>query len=81
MSEQDVNLVGDNLEGKENAATKLLRVIISIAYSEGCWSLLFQIIQAIEKMNQWTSHVMTSWVEYHINRLELLIIHLKNYLL
>ena len=28
LSEQDVNLVGDNLEYKENAATKLLRVII-----------------------------------------------------
>ena len=27
-----------------------------------------QIIKAIESMNQWTSHVMTSWVEYHINR-------------
>ena len=32
LSEQDVNLVGDNLEGKENAATKLLRVIIAIAF-------------------------------------------------
>ena len=31
LSEQDVNLVGDNLEAKENAATKLLRVIIAIA--------------------------------------------------
>ena len=27
-----------------------------------------QIIKAIESMNLWTSHVMTSWVEYHINR-------------
>ena len=27
-----------------------------------------QIIKAIESMNQWTSHVMTSWVEYHIHR-------------
>ena len=26
LSEQDVNLVGDNLEFKENAATKLLKV-------------------------------------------------------
>ena len=32
LSEQDVNLVGDNLEGKENAATKLIRVIIAIAF-------------------------------------------------
>ena len=29
LSEQDVNLVGDNLDYKENAATKLLRVIIA----------------------------------------------------
>ena len=28
LSEQDVNLMGDNMEYKENAATKLLRVII-----------------------------------------------------
>ena len=35
LSEQDVNLVGDNFEGKESAATKLLRVIIAIAYLEG----------------------------------------------
>ena len=35
LSEQDVNLVGDNLEYKENAATKLLRVIIAFKYSEG----------------------------------------------
>jgi len=54
LSEQDVNLVGDNLEGKENAATKLIRII-----------------KAIESMNRWTSHVMTSWVEYHIHRSEL----------
>ena len=27
-----------------------------------------QIIKAIESMNQWTSHVMTSWVEYHLHR-------------
>ena len=32
LSEQDVNLVGDNLDGKESAATKLLRVIIAIAF-------------------------------------------------
>ena len=32
LSEQDVNLVGDNLEGKENGVTKLLRVIILIAF-------------------------------------------------
>ena len=32
LSEQDVNLVGDNLEGKENAATRLLRVISAIAF-------------------------------------------------
>ena len=32
LSEQDVNLVGDNLEGKENAATRLIRVIIAIAF-------------------------------------------------
>ena len=32
LSEQDVNLVGDNLEGKENAATKLIRVITAIAF-------------------------------------------------
>ena len=31
LSEHDVNLMGDNLEGRENAATKLLRVIIAIA--------------------------------------------------
>ena len=31
-----------------------------------------QIIRAIESMNQWTSQVMTSWVEYHIHRLLLL---------
>jgi len=54
LSEQDVNLVGDNLDYKENAATKLLRII-----------------KAIESMNQWTSHVMTSWVEYHIHRSQL----------
>ena len=28
LSEQDVNLMGDDLEYKENAATKLLKVII-----------------------------------------------------
>ena len=32
LSEQDVNLVGDYLEGKENGVTKLLRVIIPIAF-------------------------------------------------
>ena len=32
LSEQEVNLVGDNLEGKENAATRLIRVIIAIAF-------------------------------------------------
>lgn len=51
LSEQDVNLVGDNLEFKENAATKLLKII-----------------EAIEAMNKWTAKVMTTWVEYHINR-------------
>jgi len=54
LSEQEVNLVGDNLEGKENAATRLIRII-----------------KAIESMNRWTSHVMTSWVEYHIHRSQL----------
>ena len=34
LSEQDVNLVGDNLDYKENAATKLLRVI-TICLREG----------------------------------------------
>ena len=32
LSEQDVNLVGDDLDYKENAATKLLRVIIAKFY-------------------------------------------------
>ena len=32
LSEQDVNLVGDYWEGKENGVTKLLRVIIPIAF-------------------------------------------------
>ena len=32
LSEQDVNLVGDSFENKESAATKLLRVIIAIAF-------------------------------------------------
>ena len=35
LSEQDVNLVGDNLKYQENAATKLLRVIIAFKFSEG----------------------------------------------
>ena len=82
LSEQDVNLVGDNFEGKESAATKLLRVIIAIAYSEMIQKgdeVSFQIIKAIESMNQWTSHVMTSWVEYHINRLVQLLTIIGNY--
>jgi len=54
LSDQDENLVGDNMDYKETAATKLLKII-----------------KAIESMNQWTSHVMTSWVEYHINRTQL----------
>ena len=33
-----------------------------------------QIIKAIESMNQWTSQVMTSWVEYHTHRFVLLTI-------
>ena len=68
LSEQDVNLVGDNLEGKENAATRLLRVIIA-NNEKGDEVSNLQIIKAIESMNRWTSHVMTSWVEYHIHRL------------
>ena len=68
LSEQDVNLVGDNLEFKENAATKLLKVKPQVARTASMNAYSCQIIEAIEAMNKWTAKVMTTWVEYHINR-------------